>query len=168
MLTLYLKIKNIVFVSELGSRIFWVHDKVQARLTNYSSWTEETQIIIFHLMNVIWGCLHTVFDSMVRWIWMTLEFIKVDYFLKVRIVRQQSIPVANDKKSSLRRKLPTDFLHWKSCKLLHLAWKGSVIQIHFDCPKKSPTNFLRLNSKIIVFLWNHASNFLKCPIFRIR
>ena len=77
MLTLYLKFKNIVSVSELGSRIFWVHHEVQARLTNYYSWTEETQIIIYRLMNDIWGCVHTVFDSMVKWIWMIIEFIKV-------------------------------------------------------------------------------------------
>ena len=58
-------------------------------------------------------------------------------------------------KENLRRLL-TDFLRWKPCKLLHLAWKGSVIQIYFDCPKKSSKQFLWSNSKTIVFLWNHA------------
>ena len=91
MLTLYLKFKNIVSVSELGSRIFWVHHKVQARLTNLYSRTEKTKIIIYRLMNVMWACVHSVFDSMVKWICMIIEFIKVDYILKVQIVRQQSI-----------------------------------------------------------------------------
>ena len=66
MLTLYLKFKNIVSVSALGSRIFWVHHEVQARLTNYYSWTEKTKIIIYRLMNVMWACVHSVFDIIVK------------------------------------------------------------------------------------------------------
>ena len=66
MLTLYLKFKNIVSVSELGSRIFWVHHKVQARLTNLYSRTEKTKIIIYRLMNVMWACVHSVFDIIVK------------------------------------------------------------------------------------------------------